>query len=98
MELIFGPGQNPFTELEDLLQKQGFAVAVLTNSPKNIERLAQWLLKVGRTSYTLAPVSAIYDVPLHGTQTQQTPTPQEALLNQEAGGLRNADLAEPSVP
>ena len=65
VELVFTPDNDPFAELEEILNSKGYAVAVVQNYPNNVKRLAEWLLKVAQPEYQLAPASAIYDLPLY---------------------------------
>lgn len=57
--------KNSFDALEKIAHKNGHAIAVIPNYPSAIKNLAVWLLKVAQADYILAPVSAMYDLPLH---------------------------------
>ncbi len=58
-------GKNSYEELEKFAKKNGYAVAIIPNYPDSIKNLSKWILKVGKMDYAIAPVSAIYDLPLH---------------------------------
>lgn len=81
MEILRIRGEDSFETLEDIANKQGYAVAVIPNYPFAINNLADWLEKVGSIDYQIAPVSAIYDIP-----TQKGTKPSD---------LRSEDLIEP---
>ncbi len=55
--------KNSFDALEIIAKKNGHAIAVIPNYPKAIKNLAAWVMKIGHADYTIAPVSAIYDLP-----------------------------------
>lgn len=57
--------ENSFETLESIAQEKGHAVAIIPNYPATIKNLAVWLMKVAQADYIIAPVSAIYDLPLH---------------------------------
>ena len=73
--------ENSFETLETIAQKKGHAVAIIPNYPATIKNLAVWLMKVAQADYIIAPVSAIYDLPLHrnsnasATKMEIAPTP-----------------------
>ncbi len=56
---------NSFETLEAIAHKKGNAIAVIPSYPNTIKNLAVWILKVAQSDYIIAPVSAIYDLPLH---------------------------------
>ncbi|PCI56782.1 MAG: hypothetical protein COB36_00445 [Alphaproteobacteria bacterium] len=57
--------ENSFETLEAIAQEKGHAVAIIPNYPATIKNLAVWIMKVAQADYIIAPVSAIYDLPLH---------------------------------
>ncbi len=57
-------GKNSFQEVEAITQNKGYAVALIPSYPKAIKNLAVWIEKVGKIDYAIAPISAIYDLPL----------------------------------
>lgn len=57
--------KNSFETLEAIAQKNGHVIAIIPSSPATIKNLAVWIMKVAQADYIIAPVSAIYDLPLH---------------------------------
>jgi len=78
---------NSFETLEQIAINKGYAVAVLPAYPDIIKHLAIWIEKVGKIDYTLVPVSAIYDIPLHlNNEGHDIPV---------SGGLKKSDMVMP---
>ncbi|MGH1376871.1 MAG: divergent polysaccharide deacetylase family protein [Alphaproteobacteria bacterium] len=65
MTVLRPKGNNSFQQLEKVAKKNGYAVAIVPNYPDSIKNLSVWILKVGQMDYAIAPISAIYDLPLH---------------------------------
>lgn len=66
---------NSFEALESIAKEKGHAIAIIPNYPTTIKNLAVWIMKVAQADYIIAPVSAIYDLPLHranGSGTKHT--------------------------
>ena len=57
-------GNNSFQELERIANAKGDAVATVPSYPNAIKNLSMWIKAVGSVDYLVAPVSAIYDLPL----------------------------------
>ena len=64
LEVLQMQGKNSFQEIEGIVQERGYAVAVIPSYPKAIKNLAVWIEKAGKVDYAIAPISAIYDLPL----------------------------------
>ncbi len=62
--------EGSFEALEAVAKEQGYAVAIVPNFPEMIGNLSVWLLKVAQAEYIIAPVSAMYDLPLHKTPSK----------------------------
>ena len=60
---------NSFEKLEIIANKKGHAIAVIPSYPNTIKNLAVWILKIAQSDYTIAPISAIYDLPLQSKNT-----------------------------
>ena len=76
MKVLTISGDNhSFEELESMAKQNGSVVAVIPPYPKTIKNLAVWIEKVGKTDYTIAPVSAVYDLPFYeqSNANQQKP-------------------------
>ncbi len=56
---------NSFEALENIAKDNGNAIAVIPSYPNTIKNLAVWITKVAQSDYIIAPISAIYDLPLH---------------------------------
>ena len=63
--------ENSFETLEEVLKNQGHAIVVVPSYPNAIKHLAAWILKVAQADYTVVPLSAIYDLPLHKAQIRK---------------------------
>jgi len=74
MQVLQIKGKESFDLLETKAKKQGASVARVPSYPNTIKILGQWIEKIGRTDYTIAPVSAIYDLPAQrAAQNRSTP-------------------------
>lgn len=81
------PGYS-FSDLEKNVREQDHIIALVPPLPNTVKQLDQWIKKVAQSSYVIAPVSAIYDLPLHRNK--------EAINIQKApGALRDNDHIEP---
>lgn len=59
-------GEQSFDTLEkQVLSVKENAITVVPAYPQTIKSLGQWIEKIGAIEYAIAPVSAIYDLPLH---------------------------------
>ncbi len=56
---------NSFETLEKIAHKKGSAIAVIPSYPNTIKNLAMWIMKIAQSDYIIAPISAIYDLPLY---------------------------------
>ncbi len=63
IEVLRMTGKDSFNTLENIANKQGYAVATIPNYPFAINNLISWLEKAGSIDYQIAPISAIYDIP-----------------------------------
>ncbi len=57
--------KNSFEHLEAIAKEKGHAVVVIPNYPSTLKNAAVWIMKVAKADYIIAPVSAIYDLPLY---------------------------------
>lgn len=64
LKVINIKGNNSFETLENIANNNGHAIAIIPNYPKTIKNLAVWIMKVAQADYVIAPVSAIYDLPV----------------------------------
>ena len=87
--------RDDFHDLEVIAQEQGYAVAIIPNYPETIKNLAVWILKIARADYIVAPVSALYDLPLmkSGGASSQVIEAEKAAVTPT--GLENQDFVEP---
>lgn len=89
MELLRTKGEQSFDDLEHIAQKQGHVVVVVPNASKVVKNLAVWIMKIAQADYTLAPASAMFDLPLyqashnvkHDNNAIMTETPTELKTN-----------------
>ncbi len=89
LEVVQMKGKQSFQKMEAIAKKQGSAVAVVPSYPKAIKNLAVWLEKAGNVDYVVAPVSAIYDLPL-----ERNSPPNKN--NASTSGLKPSDhIAQP---
>ncbi len=70
LQIINIRGKNSFITLETAAKEKGHVVALIPNYPKTVKNLAVWIMKVAQADYVIAPVSAIYDLPLHQKNQQ----------------------------
>ena len=68
--------KNSFDTLEKIAHKNGHAIAVIQSYPNTIKNLAAWVIKVAQADYIVAPVSAIYDLPLHKQHNTKNKPPE----------------------
>ena len=57
--------KESYDSIEAYLQTKDVAVVKIPSYPKTITSLADWIEKIARADYAIAPVSAIYDLPLY---------------------------------
>ncbi len=79
--------KNSFDTVEKIAQTNGHAVVLVPNHPAIIKHLAVWIMKVAEADYIIAPVSAIYDLPLHtdsSVATGHTIPPSTQMHNSDA--------------
>ncbi len=60
---------NSFETLENIAKQKGSAVAVIPSYPNTIKNLAVWITKIAQSDYIVAPISFVYDLPLHRQET-----------------------------
>ncbi len=75
IEVFQMKGQNSFVTLEAIARKKKHAVATIPAYPTVMKHLAMWIDKVGRADYAVAPVSAIYDLPIERNSAKQADAP-----------------------
>jgi len=75
--------QNSFDTLEIIAKENKYTIAVIPNYPKAIKNLAAWVMKVGQVDYTIAPVSAIYDLPKKNREPTANIAPINPLTKQD---------------
>lgn len=68
-------GKNSFSALEAIARKKKQAVATVPSYPKVIKYLTMWIEKAGRADYAVAPISAIYDLPIERNSAKQADAP-----------------------
>ena len=103
-DLVYVPGKECFAPIEEIAHSLGQAVTVVPSYPVLIKKLALWLEKVGKIDYVIAPVSAIYDVPLarSGNMPSETQHTKSRIQHQQKQenhtmlqGLSDNDRIEP---
>ena len=87
--------KNSFETLEAIAQKKGHAIAIIPNYPTTIKNLAVWIMKVAQADYIVAPVSAIYDLPLYKSSSRKGQTHNQYVAPKN---LRSNDHMEPRNP
>ncbi len=66
MEVLTIKGKDSsFEKLEKIAKEKDIAVATIASYPNTIKNLAIWINKVAKSDYIVAPISAIYDIPIH---------------------------------
>lgn len=75
LEVFQMKGQNSFVALEAIARKKKHAVATIPPYPTVMKYLAMWIEKAGRADYAVAPVSAIYDLPIERNSAKQADAP-----------------------
>lgn len=87
LEILRMQGEHSFETLESIARQNGHAVAVIPAYPKLIKNLAVWIMKVAQADYIVAPISAMYDLPLARAQASQG--------SQRPKALETSDHSEP---
>ena len=85
LDVLKMKGKNSLEELEDIALSKGHAIATVPIYPNVVKNLALWIKGVGQVDYLVAPVSAIYDLPLARNAKPKGPAPS---------GLRPTDHAD----
>ncbi len=90
-------GINPFTSVEKTAQEARQAIAIIPPYPVLVKDLALWIEKVGKIDYVIAPVSAIYDLPLARAGANLYPDEKTSKIDKTAvpHSLNKNDLTEP---
>lgn len=85
LDVLKMKGNNSLEELEDIALSKGHAIATVPIYPNTVKNLSLWIKGVGKVDYLIAPVSAIYDLPLARNAKPKGGSPS---------GLRPTDHAE----
>lgn len=97
-ELLRMKGKKSFDAIEALVKKEKQAIAIVPPYPTIIKDLALWIEKVGKIDYVIAPVSAIYDLPLARSGAivaQKKPRTTKPHIKKSPSPLNDNDHAEP---
>jgi len=82
LDIMKMKGENSLEQLENIALSKGHAIATVPIYPNVVKNLSLWIEGVGKVDYLIAPVSAIYDLPLARNAKPKGPEPS---------GLRPAD-------
>ena len=98
-ELLRMKGKKSFDAIEALVKKEKQAIAIVPPYSTIIKDLALWIEKVGKIDYVIAPVSAIYDLPLARSGAivaQKKPKTAKPHIKKSPSPLNDNDHAEPA--
>tara|TARA_R110002072_G_scaffold149130_5_gene296823 strand:+ start:290 stop:1465 length:1176 start_codon:yes stop_codon:yes gene_type:complete len=90
MTLLRIKGDDSFDTLEHLAQQKKHAVIVVPNAPNIIKNLAVWLVKVAQADYTIAPVSAMFDLSLYNATQKDSDNSNESHQNIKSAPVPDA--------
>lgn len=84
--------EQSFEQLEKMAKEKGHLIALIPPYEKPLKNLAVWIEKVGKTDYTIAPVSFIYDLPFYQTYG----SPNKENKKSDVKHLKPEDHKEPN--